>query len=461
MNYGGQVEKALLGADIESGIAHLRTLSQGNVVPREVALQVEEALQKIAAEPGEIESSLNPDVGVQAFVERRLREVVGSNADILMLGRTREERTATSNRVWMRWTCIGVAQRINELRQVLVNLAERDNEVVMPGYVNMQPSTPMLLADWWLANEVRLHRDFSRLMDVFKHIGALPAGAAGQSVQSTMMIDRTFTARLLGFEQLAENSLDAVCDRDYVIDFAACAAAIGVHISQMSSDLLLWSTHEYNFAHLPRTVIFRDQPISLRRNVELLEILRSRPSTISGRLFEFLSQQKGLPLCFSRDMQEFLPGIFDITDNLKFILELSATLLPAFRFDTSRMRELAKTDLGNVGAAVDFLIERGIAPEKATQTAESLLLYCKDRNRQLYDLTLNEWTQFSAAFTEEIFQMIESSPSEQGYFAHGAESLRAAQAKETAANSLNSDTHTVSNLQAKRLNCRELEAFSG
>jgi argininosuccinate lyase len=374
-----------------------------------------------------------------------------------MLGRTLEERAATNTRVLLRSACVVICERINKLRQNLITLSERDNEVVMPGYTHMQPASPLLLADWWLANEARLHRDFDRLIDVFKHIGNLPTGAASQSTESAMMIDRTFTARLLGFEQVAENRLDAVCDRDYILEFAACASSIGVHVSQMASDLLLWSTHEYGVVRLPRGFVFRGQALPAKRNVELLEILRSRPSSITGRLIEFLSQQKGLPLCFSQDLQESLPGILDIVDNLKFMLELSSVLLPLLRFDSGRMRDLSNPDLHNAHNAIDFLIERGLPPEKAAQTAEALLSYCKDRSRQLIDLTMNEWAQFSPAFNQEIFQFIEGSPQEQSRFAHGAEALRAANAIENATNSLNSDTQTVTNLQSKRLNCRELE----
>jgi argininosuccinate lyase len=199
----------------------------------------------------------------------------------------------------------------------------------------------------------------------------------------------------------------------------------------------------------------------IKRNIEVLEILRARPSMINGRLFEFTDQMKGLPVTFSQDLQESLPGILDIVDNLKFMLELASVLAPALRFDTSRMGELANYDLKNSNNAIDFLIERGLAPEKAAQTVENLLAYCKERSKQLLDMTLNEWVQFSPAFNEEIFQFIENSPHEASYFAHGAEALRARQAMESATNSLDSDIETMTKLEAKRLNCRELEAFSG
>jgi argininosuccinate lyase len=456
-----QVEQALAAADIECSIAHVKTLGECGVVPREVARQVQTVLEELAGEVCQGKSVIAAtDEDMYAGLYRRVFEKAGSNSDILKLGRSDDERTATNIRIWLRSASVDVGQRLVNLRQVLLRLAERDNEVVMPGYSHMQPAGPILLATWWLANEARFRRDFSRFIDVYKRIGMLPLGVSAAE-NSGMTIDRTLTARLLGFESLCENIIDAVCDRDYVIEFAAFAASVGVHISQLAADLLLWASHEYGFVRLPRGFVFRDQRMPMRRNVELLEILRARPAALTGRLNEFLMQMKGLPLSYNQDLQESLPGILDVIDNLNFSLELAAELIPALRFDQSRMRELSNADLNNASNAIDFLIDRGLTTDKASNIAEALLIYAKERNKQLYDLTLNEWIQFSPAFNEEIFQFVENSSSEQSYFAHGAESLRATHAAQNANNSLTSDSQTITNLAAKRLNCRELGAYSG
>jgi len=456
-----EVELALIAADIECSIAHVRTLGECVVVPREVARQVLGALEQLAAEVCQGKPVIAPsDEDQFSGVHRRLYEVAGSNADILKLGRTDDERMATNIRIWMRSASVDVGQRLVELRRMLLTLAERDNEVIMPGYMHMQPAGPSLLATFWLANETRFRRDFARFIDVYKRIGMLPLGVS-VAENSGMTIDRTLTARLLGFESLSENVLDAICDRDYILEFAAFASSVSVHISQLAAEMLLWSSHEYGFVRLPRGFVFRNQRLPVRRNVELLEILRARPAVVTGLLNQFLNQMKGLPLSYNQDLQECLPGVVELFDNLDFTLELTACLLPVLKFDEGRMRELANADLNNASNAIDFLIDRGLTPEKASNIAEGLLNYAKERNKQLYDLTLNEWIQFSPAFNEEIFQFVENSTKEQSYFAHGAESLRASHAAQSANNSLDSDSQTISNLASKRLNCRELGAYSG
>lgn len=457
-----EVEAALVAADIEVSIAHVRALGDGAAVPKEIARQVVAALETIMSQAARGEQILQPgDADFQTGIERRVYEIAGINADVLRLGRTDTERVATAIRVWMSTACAQIAKMMLDLRRTLLTLAERDCEAVMPGYVHMQPGVPVLLADWWMANEARITRDFARLMDALSRICVLPQGASSQTSQSGLQIDRTLVARYLGFCGIVENGIDAVSDRDYIVEFASCAASIGMHISQMSSDLLLWSTHEYGFVRLPRSFVFRTQMMPPRRNVELLEILRSRPSILNGRLIEFLNELKGLSLSFNQDLQEALPGLLDVIDNCKFILELATALLPALRFDMTRMRELANADLSNAGNAVDFLIDRDVVPDKATKIAEALIAYCKERNKQLSDMTLNEWVQFSPAFNEEIFQFLQNSSVEQRYFAHGAESLRASQAVQFALSVLERDTQAMTNLAAKRLNCREQQAFKG
>jgi argininosuccinate lyase len=319
----------------------------------------------------------------------------------------------------------------------------------------MQPAMPILLSHWWLANEVRLRRDFSRLQDMYKRLNSLPLGAC-QLAGTNQPIDRRLVAEYLGFDTVMENSLDAVSDRDYLIEFASAASLIGVHLSQMSSELLLWATQEFGFVRLPRAFVFRSQSMPQKRNPELLEILRSRPSVINGRLAQFLNELKGLSVSYSQDLQECLPGLLDVVENLKFILELSCVLLPAFKFDTNRMKILASSDLTNASHAVDFLAERDIAPDKASKIIDAILAYCRDRSKALPDLTLNEWIQFSPAFNEDIYNYVtveESVDSRTSYGGTGGEQVE--QSVKRAAELVNSDRLFMNGLTAKRLNCQD------
>ena len=181
--------------------------------------------------------------------------------------------------------------------------------------------------------------------------------------------------------EVLENSLDAISDRDYLIEFTAAASLIGLHVSQMGSELLLWSSREFGFFRLPRGFVFRGQSLPQRPNAELLEILRSRPANIFGRLSQFLTELKGLPLSYCQDLQESLPGLLEIGQSLNLILELSTVLLPAFKFDTNCMKESASSDQTNAANAIDYLIDRGVEPKRASETVNHIIAYCKERRR--------------------------------------------------------------------------------
>src|SRR5262249_7482528 len=204
--------------------------------------------------------------------------------------------------------------------------------------------------------------------------------------------------RDVGFDAVMDNSLDAVSDRDFVVEFAGFASLAGVHVSQLSSELMLWDTQEFGFVRLRKPFVFRSRGVPQKRNPELLEMLRARPAVIQGRLSAFLGQLNNLPMGYSQDLQESLPGLFDTVEALRTLLELATLLLPALEFDAEKMKEMASADLTNTANAVDYLVARGIVQDKAAKIVGSLVKYCKERHKYLADLALSEWQQFSPAF---------------------------------------------------------------
>jgi argininosuccinate lyase len=400
------VERALIKYDIASSRAHVRMLGETGIINRNVSQKVIEALAQILKELEDgVEFLSANDSDIHLGLERRLEEVVGDDAKIVKIAKSRNDQIATDIRLWLRDVSLEIYSKILDVRQVLVTLAERDLEVIMPGYTHGQPAMPILLAHWWLANDARFRRDLSRLKDLYVRMNALPLGACAIA-GTNQPIDRSLVASYLAFDDVIENSLDAISDRDYLIEFSSFASIVGTHISQMSAEILLWATQEFGFVRLPRALVFRSQNMPQKRNPELLEILRSRPAILNGRLFEFLTQLKGLSISYSQDLQECLPGLIDVVENLKFILELTKELLPTLKFDLKRMRELANTDLTNAANAVDYLVERDIPLDKAASIVESLVSYCKERNKQLTDLSPNEWEQFSPVFGHEIYDYV-------------------------------------------------------
>jgi argininosuccinate lyase len=398
-----EVEEALRDHSLVSSIAHVRMLGATGIVPKEVATKVEEGLLTIMEEcRGGICLLTALDTDINQSISRRLYELVGELAAVIDLARSPNDSLAVNIRLYLRQAVVEIFAKLLRVREILLKLAERDMDAPMPGHTHMQPACAILLSHFWLANEARFARDFDRLTDLYKRLNLSPLGAASLAGTSKP-IDREMVAFELGFDGLVENSIDAVSDRDFVVEFASFAAICGIHYSQLASELLLWSTQEFDFVRLPRALTIKSPNMPHKRNPELLELLRARTALFSGRLSEFICELKGLPVSYSGDLKECLPGLVDVVENLRFVTEVAATVLPAFKFNLARMQAQAHSDLTNASMAVDYLIERATPQEKAREVVENLGDYCKKRHRQLTDLTLSEWQQFSPAFEDDIY----------------------------------------------------------
>lgn len=421
--HGAEIEEALLGYDLETTQAHVRMLGETEIIDRKSAKTIIDALEQIKAEVAEGKGYLSPeDSDIHEGMERRLKQLVGDEiGSIVRLAKSRNDQIATDVRLWLRDVTIETFNGLLGIRKQLATLAERDMDIVMPGYTHMQPAQPILLSHFWLANEARFKRDFERLSDFYKRLNVLPLGSdvlAG----TREPIDRKMVAQLLGFDDVIENSLDAVSDRDYAVEFGSFASLVGLHVSQMAADLLLWATQEFGFIKLQKSFVVRARKLPYKKNPELLEILRSRPSVFYARLIEFICDLKGLPSGYSQDLQECLPGMFEIANTLKFILDLASALLAGIDVDAKRMREIACADLMNWSNAVDYLVNHGVEEEKAQKVVENLSEYCKTRNKFLSDLSLSEWQQFSPAFESDVYDYVTMEESVSSFCSFGSSS---------------------------------------
>lgn len=455
-----RIDQSLVYHDIESSIAHATMLGQTGIIPASEAEKLTGALEQIRHEMARGQFFSRPeDMDIYSGLERRLEELVGQTASSLRIAKSRNDQVATDIRLWLRDAVFDIFADLLTLRQTLVQLSSRDIEVVMPGYTHMQPATPILVAHWWLANEERYARDFDRLLDFYKRFNALPLGA-GELAGTIQPIDRQIVAQLLAFDSIISNSLDAVSDRDYLVEFGSFAALVGVHISQMSSEVMLWTTQEFGFARLRKAFTFRSRNMPQKRNPALLEVLRARPAVIDGKLAEFLTMLKGIPLSYSQDLQECIPSLMNLVEELKFILELARVILLAIELDVTRMKEMASADLTNAANALDFLISRGIERDKAATIVDALVNYCKQRTKYLSDLELNEWQQFSPAFDMEIYKhvTIEESIGTRSSFG-GTSAVQVEQALTRAQERLKQDRQRLPKRAAQRLQVRELESI--
>ncbi len=396
------IEKELFKRALLSSSAHVRMLAKTGIIKEGSAERILAAYDDIAASNGTI---CDTDADVYEALERELRARIGEEFVLARTAKSHNDQAATDLRLWVRDESLQIAELLNQLRKVFNDLAERDIDIVMPGYTHMQPADAILLSHWWLSNEARIARDFSRFNDYYKRLNLLPLGA-NVLAGTREPIDRRMVAELLGFDELIENSLDAVSDRDFVIEFGAFATIVGLHLSQLGSELLLWVTQEFAFARVPQDLIISSHTLPLKRNPEILEALRSRPSLIFGRMLEFIVELKAITTGYSLDLQECVLGLADIIDTLKVLLDFLIGLLPGIELDAERMREVACADLVNVNNALDYLITRGVDRNIATRVVEQLAAYCKARNKYLSDLSLSEWQQFSPAYEMDIYDHV-------------------------------------------------------
>lgn len=455
------VERHLAFHDIASSTAHVRMLGETGIIDREVAESVLGGLNQIKEELAEGKSFLKSEhLDIHTGLEARLGQLIGEDlAGTLRIAKSSNDQIATDVRLWLRDAVCDIFGEILALRQEFITLADRDLQVVMPGYTHMQPAMPILLSHWWLANEARFRRDFSRLADFYGRLNCLPLGA-GALAGTSQPIDRRLVAQYLDFDDVIENSIYAVSDRDFLVEFGSFAALVGLHISQIGAELLLWATQEFAFVKLSKAFVFRSQSMPQKRNPIVLEVLRSRPAVIFGRLSEFLATLKAVPFGYCQDLQECLPGLLDVVDCLKFSLELLRVVLSAVEVNAERMKAVASADLTNASNALDFLVARAVPLDKASKIVEQLVNYCKQRNKYLSDLELNEWQQFSPAFDSEIHQHVTMESSVGSRSSLGGTSLEQVMISLQGARELiATDRDSLPRLARERLNVPELQSI--
>lgn len=408
-----RVEKILLPYTLRSTEAHVRMLGDSQLIEPEVAERVAAAIIELAAKnrAGEVFITAE-DEDVTSAIQRHLAETLGEDARVVKQFFTPRDQFSTDIRLWMKETVVGISFNLLRLRDLFVALAERDRETIMPSYVHQKKSRSISLADFWLANEMRFARDFNRLEELRERLETLPLSEAVQ-LSSGKFIERSRIGLYLGFETVIENTLDAASDRDHLLEFAAFASLLGVHISQMASDLMTWSMHEFGFIRLPRPFFFKDQEISNKKHQELLGIMRSRPAAIFGRMQEILSAMKGLSINYSQDIEECLPGVMETADHITFLVEMSLALLPQLEFDVDSLRDAANPVVVSGESAIDYLVNRDVRRPAAEKIVEQVMQYCKDRRKQPIDMTMNEWNLFSQAFDEGVYDAVANTELEQ------------------------------------------------
>ena len=400
-------DRRLFEVDVRASIAHCDGLSGAAVLTAAEADQIKAALKTIAEAAGNnpkfFDDSSAEDV--HSFVEARLTEMIGDLGRKLHTGRSRNDQVATDLRLWTREEIDRLQALLRDTQSALLDLADANSEVAIPGYTHLQRAQPILFPHWCLAYFEMLARDRERLADVRTRVNVMPLGSAALAGTS-YAIDREAVARALGFDSVSRNSVDAVSDRDFVIEFVSAAAVVMMHLSRLAEDIILYSTVEFGFFELSDAVATGSSLMPQKKNPDSMELVRGKAGRVFGHLQSLLTTMKGLPLAYNKDMQEDKEALFDTVDTVNACLSVTTTVLRNVRVNAARGRKAATHGYMNATELADYLARKGMPFREAHETVGHIVMRAIEREVELNELALDELKTFSPLIEDDVFESL-------------------------------------------------------
>jgi argininosuccinate lyase len=386
--------------DIAGSIAHSRMLAEQGIIPSEDQGEIERGLKQVWSEiQAGTHEFRQSDEDIHLSVEARLREIIGAPAGRLHTGRSRNDQVATDFRMWTREALVMLASGVIDTIDALLSIGDRYPDSILPGYTHLQRAQPVLLRHHMLAYSEMLLRDLDRLTDVYRRTNQSPLGA-GALAGVTYPIDREMTAALLGFDGICANSLDAVSDRDFVIDTLAACSQISMHLSRLAEELVIWSTPEFGFIELDDAFATGSSIMPQKKNPDVAELIRGKTGRVFGHLIAMLTVNKGLPLSYNKDLQEDKEGVFDTIDTLGMILRVLPPMLDSTTFKPDVMERAAGGGFALATDIADYLVKQGMPFREAHEVVGSVVGYCASEGKDFPDLTREEWESFSTVLAD-------------------------------------------------------------
>lgn len=400
-------DRRLFAADVTAGIAHAEGLFQAGILTRLEAEKIKNGLQTLLKR-ADFDRNYFSDSNaedVHSFIESKLIQLIGDTGRKLHTGRSRNDQVATAFRLWLRGEIEEISGCIRDLQKALIDSAERQKAAILPGYTHLQRAMPVLWPHWCLAYFEMLARDRERLDEVWRRTNILPLGSAALAGTS-FEIDRESVARELGFQGVTGNSLDAVSDRDFAIEFVGACAILMVHLSRFAEDLILYASSEFQFIELSDQVSTGSSLMPQKKNPDALELIRGKAGRIFGHQTALLSVMKGLPLAYNKDMQEDKEAVFDTVDTVLISVKVAAIVLKNLHLNEERTRQAASRGYLNATELADYLVHKNIPFRTAHDTVGKVVLYAISRKLELHELELNDFKQFSREIEADVFEAL-------------------------------------------------------
>lgn len=400
------LDSRLYRNDIAGSIAHVRMLARQKIISLGEGRKIVRALKSIQKEIESGRFHFSPaDEDIHMNIERRLIEKIGAAGGKLHTARSRNDQVALDMRLYLRDEVGAILDLLENLKWELARAAKRHVKVIMPGYTHLQRAQPVLFSHHLLAYVEMLDRDRERLIGCLERVNVLPLGS-GALAGTTFPIDRVYVAKLLEFQRISKNSIDAVSDRDFLLEFLCASAILFVHLSRFAEEMILWCSQEFNFIELPDQYCTGSSMMPQKKNPDVLELIRGKSGRVFGHLQALLTLMKGLPLAYNRDLQEDKIPLFDTVDTVKASLSMMKELVRRLKVNKGKMLAAARDGFLNATDLADYLVNRGLSFRSAHAVVGRVVRFCSGRQCRIEELSLQELRRFSPRFEKNVYSYL-------------------------------------------------------
>lgn len=399
-------DKRMYEEDIMGSIAHSKMLAKQDIIGKDEQKKIENGLKQVLEEidAGNFIFDLK-DEDIHMAIEKRLIEIVGEVGGKLHTARSRNDQVALDIRMYLKRESTEIEGLLEELLMGLVEIADKNKSVIMPGYTHFQRAQPILFSHHIMAYYEMFKRDLERLKDSYKRLDVMPLGA-GALAGTTYNIDRHFVAKELGFSQVTKNSMDSVSDRDFIIELNFIISMVSMHMSRLSEEIIVWSTSEFSFVNLDDAYSTGSSIMPQKKNPDIAELIRGKTGRIFGNLMGVLTVMKGLPLAYNKDTQEDKEGVFDSIDTIKISLVIFKEMLTTMKINEKNMIKGIENGFINATDVADYLAKKGLPFREAHRIVGELVVYCEINKKKLSELTIKEFKGFNGLFEDDINKKI-------------------------------------------------------
>ncbi len=401
-----EFDQLLALEDIQGSLAHVQMLSECDIITQEEADKIKGGLQtlKKKIENDELEYAVEHE-DIHMNIEKHLIDEIGSVGGKLHTGRSRNDQVATDMHLYLKKKTTELIQSVELVQQSILEQSKANVDTILPGYTHLQRAQPISFAHHLMAYFWMFERDKERLIDSLKRVNVLPLGA-GALAGTTFSINRERVAEILEFDAIYPNSMDAVSDRDFILEFLSIASILMTHISRLSEEMVIWSSQEFGFIELDDSFCTGSSIMPQKKNPDVPELLRAKTGRTYGNLMGLLTVLKGLPLAYNKDMQEDKEGMFDTVKTLDGSLKLLAPMIETMTVNKGAMQKAVKEDYSNATDLADYLVTKGLPFREAHAIIGQIVLHAIQEQKYLLDLKLDVYKQFSPLFEEDIYDVL-------------------------------------------------------